>query len=257
MNFLEELKRRNVIRVGIAYVVGSWLLAQAADLVLDVMGAPGIILQSLVAILALGFIPVVIFAWAFEMTPEGIRKEKDVDRTQSITTHTAKKLDIATMALLVGAITLLAIDRFVPNNTTEPATVGGSHAADPASSREHGSPPQSAEDTAPITDQKSIAVLPFANRSNQDDDLYFTDGMHDDLLTQLAKIGNLTVISRTSVMEYRDTSKNLKQIGAELNVGTILEGGVQKVGNRVRINTQLIEVATDKHLWAETFDREL
>ena len=109
---------------------------------------------------------------------------------------------------------------------------------------------------APTT-PKSIAVLPFANRSNQDDDLFFTDGIHDDLLTQLAKIHDLTVISRTSVMEYRDTPKNLKEIGAELGVSTILEGGVQKVGNRVRINTQLIEVATDKHLWAESFDREL
>jgi len=105
--------------------------------------------------------------------------------------------------------------------------------------------------------EKSIAVLPFANRSNQDDDLFFTDGIHDDLLTQLAKIHDLTVISRTSVMEYRDTRKNLKEIGAELNVATILEGGIQKVGSRVRINAQLIEVATDKHLWAETFDREL
>ncbi len=105
--------------------------------------------------------------------------------------------------------------------------------------------------------KKSIAVLPFANRSNQQDDLFFTDGIHDDLLTQLAKIHDLNVISRTSVMEYRDTQKNLKEIGAELNVGTILEGGIQKVGNRVRINAQLIEAATDKHLWAETFDREL
>jgi len=263
MSFLEELKRRNVIRVGIAYAVGAWLLAQAADLVLDVMGAPDIILRSLVAILALGFIPAVIFAWVFEMTPEGIKKEKEVDRTQSITQHTAKKLDIVTIILVVAAIALLALDRFLPAANDPPAA--GNPVADvaPAGSenpaRHAGTPAgkEHSENDSSSSSQKSIAVLPFANRSNQNDDLFFTDGIHDDLLTQLAKVGGLTVISRTSVMEYRDTNKNLKQIGAELNVNTILEGGVQKVGNRVRVTAQLIEVATDNHLWAESFDREL
>jgi TolB-like protein/Flp pilus assembly protein TadD len=239
------------------------LLAQAADLVLDVMGAPDIILRSLVAILALGFIPAVIFAWVFEMTPEGIKKEKEVDRTQSITQHTAKKLDIVTIILVVAAIALLALDRFLPAANDPPAA--GNPVADvaPAGSenpaRHAGTPAgkEHSENDSSSSSQKSIAVLPFANRSNQNDDLFFTDGIHDDLLTQLAKVGGLTVISRTSVMEYRDTNKNLKQIGAELNVNTILEGGVQKVGNRVRVTAQLIEVATDNHLWAESFDREL
>jgi TolB-like protein len=152
--------------------VGAWLLAQAADLALDVIGAPEAAPQQA------------------QLTPAG-----------------EQQIEIA---------------------------------AEPAAA-----------------DRKSIAVLPFANRSNQQDDLFFTDGIHDDLLTQLAKIHDLNVISRTSVMEYRDTKKNLREIGAELNVGTILEGGIQKVGNRVRINAQLIEASTDKHLWAETFDREL
>lgn len=247
MSFIQELKRRNVIRVGIAYAVGAWLLAQAADLVLDVLGAPDVILQSLVAILALGLIPALIFAWAFEITPDGIKKEKDVDRTQTITHQTARKLDIATIMLVIGAVSLLALDRLLPS-APEQLLEQASAPSDQQSRPD--------EVTSPA-DQKSIAVLPFANRSNQNDDLFFTDGIHDDLLTHLAKVGDLTVISRTSVMEYRDTSKNLKEIGSELNVGTILEGGVQRVGKRVRVTAQLIEVATDKHLWAESFDREL
>ncbi len=282
MSFFEELKRRNVIRVAIAYIVGAWLLVQGADLILDLVGADEWVLRAVAGLLALGFIPAVVFAWAFEITPEGIRKEKDVVRTASITQHTAKKLDIATIVLLVGAIALVAVDRFIPpvggrsaaENRAQSALlrdganspdVGGRSAADQSNDPRMApaypcAPPSKcipAQKSALPQDRKSIAVLPFANRSNQNDDLFFTDGIHDDLLTQLAKVGALTVISRTSVMEYRDTNKNMKQIGAELNVATILEGGVQKVGNRVRVTAQLIDVATDKHLWAESFDREL
>ncbi len=263
MSFFEELKRRNVIRVGIAYAVGAWLVAQAADLVLDVMGAPDIILRSLVAILAVCFIPALIFAWAFEITPEGIKKEKEVNRTQSITHHTAKKLDIATMVLLVAAIALVAADRFVPH-------VGGRSAADnraqSALLQDGTNSPnvgvRSADDnrtgSALLQDRKSIAVLPFANRSaDADESTFFSDGIHDDLLTHLSKIRELKVISRTSVMGYRDTEKNMRQIGEELGVANILEGGVQRAGNRVRINAQLIDAQTDEHIWAEIFDREL
>ena len=247
MGFFTELKRRNVFRVGIAYIVGAWLLAQVADLALDVIGAPDIVLRSLAVVLALGFFPAVIFAWAFEMTPEGVKRESEVDRSQSITGHTGNKLNVVTIVMLIAAVAFVVVERYLPGRAV-PAPGSGSQQAQ---LEETNTP-------APLSvNEKSIAVLPFANRSNQDDDLFFTDGIHDDLLTQLAKIHELTVISRTSVMEYRDTRKNLKEIGAELNVGNILEGGIQKVGNRVRINAQLIEVATDRHLWAETFDREL
>jgi TolB-like protein len=250
LNLFGELKRRNVFRVGIAYLVGAWLLVQAADLVLDVIGAPDVVLRSVVVLLILGFIPTVIFAWVYEMTPEGVKKASEIDLDQSITPQTGKKLDFVIVALLVIAIGFLAFDRFLA--PPEPDTTVDSVAtAQPSTSTTEES---TADSALPVT---SIAVLPFANRSNQDDDLYFTDGIHDDLLTQLAKIHDLTVISRTSVMEYRNSPKNLTEIASELKVGTILEGGVQKVGNRVRINAQLIEAATDRHLWAETFDREL
>jgi TolB-like protein len=253
MGFFTELKRRNVIRVGVAYVVGAWLLAQVADLVLDVIGAPEVVLRSLVALLALGLAPALIFAWVFEMTPEGVKRESEIDRGQSITAQTGKKLNWVTILMLIAAVAFVAVDRYLHGRSPEaaPATLAE------APAEVIGAAQSASDPAAPPADATSIAVLPFANRSNQDDDLFFTDGIHDDLLTQLAKIHELTVISRTSVMEYRDTRKNLREIGAELNVGTILEGGIQRVGDRVRINAQLIDVATDKHLWAETFDREL
>jgi TolB-like protein/Tfp pilus assembly protein PilF len=247
MSFFNELKRRNVIRVGIAYAFGSWLVAQAADLVLDVMGAPGIILQSLVAVLAVGFLPALVFAWAFEITPEGIKKESEVDRTKSITGHTAKKLDIATMVLVFAAIGLLALDRFIPRIAPEPIS-----STAPTESV------SSVLEPVLAPSKKSIAVLPFANRSTDaGESQFFSDGIHDDLLAHLSKINDLKVISRTSVMSYRDTEKNMRQIGEELGVATLLEGGVQRAGKRVRINAQLIDAQTDEHLWAEIFDREL
>ena len=254
MNLFAELKRRNVFRVGIAYLVAGWLLVQVADVLLDVVGAPGVVLRSLAILMALGFIPAVIFAWVYEMTPEGVKKASEIVQDHSITHHTGKKLDIVTIVLVIAAVAFVVIERYLPGRevAATPESVPAIEAAAPAVVDE--SEPLGTDLALPVT---SIAVLPFANRSNQEDDLYFTDGVHDDLLTQLAKIHDLTVISRTSVMEYRDSPKNMKEIGAELNVGTILEGGVQKVGDRVRINAQLIEVATDRHLWAETFDREL
>jgi TolB-like protein/multisubunit Na+/H+ antiporter MnhF subunit len=254
MKIFEELKRRNVFRVGIAYLIGAWLFTQVADVVLGIVSAPESAMRAVAVILALGFIPTVIFAWVYEMTPEGVKKASEVNLDQSITHQTGKKLDIATMIMLVSVVALVVVERYLPgdgNNDRAGAETAAEMPADVVSA------PAESNGKAPASPVTAIAVLPFANRSNREDDLYFTDGIHDDLLTHLSKVGGLKVISRTSVMEYRNSPKNLKEIGAELNVGTILEGGVQKVGERVRINAQLIEVATDQHLWAETFDREL
>jgi len=247
MSFFAELKRRNVIRVGIAYVVVAWLIMQFADVVLNNIEAPGWVFQAIMLVLAIGFPLVLIFAWAFEMTPEGLKKEKEVDRSQSIAPITGQKLNNAIIGMLVLALGYFVIDKFIlgPGSATE-SVVATQTAIEPGQDIE----PESPADN-------SIAVLPFANRSNVEDDLFFTDGIHDDLLTQLAKITGLKVISRTSVMEYRDTTKKIPEIASELGVATILEGGVQRAGNRIRINAQLIDVDTDEHLWAETFDREM
>jgi TolB-like protein/Tfp pilus assembly protein PilF len=246
LSFFEELKRRNVFRVGIAYGVASWVLLQVADLVLEAIEAPSWVLKALMLVIGLGFIAALVIAWAYELTSEGIKKESEVDRSQSVVTETGRKMDRIIIAFLVVAVAVLLYRQSGDQGVDHQAT---------------GAPVEQVaeviEESTPQINDKSIAVLPFTTRSTSEDDKFFSDGMHDDLLTQLAKIGSLKVISRTSMMEYRDTTKNLRQIGEELGVANILEGAVQRVGKQVRINVQLIDTETDEHLWAETYDREM
>lgn len=247
MSFFQELKRRNVFKVAAAYLIVAWLIMQMGDTLAPALHLPDWVNSALAFFIILGFPLALIFAWAFEMTPEGLKKEKDVDPSQSMSTVTGQKLNYALTALLALAVVYFVYDKLVQKpqhdgGGMQTASVGDVRGADPAKPRPNG---------------KSIAVLPFANRSNVAEDLFFTDGIHDDLLTQLAKIEDLKVISRTSVMAYRDTSKKIPEIAGELGVATILEGGIQRAGKRIRINAQLIDVSTDEHLWAETFDREM
>ena len=254
MSLFEELKRRNVFRVGIAYVVTSWLLLQFADIVLENIAAPAWVMQAFMLALALGFPLALFFAWAFELTPEGLKKEKDVDRGQSITPKTGRRLDYVIFAVMAVALTYFVWESRFSSDEEPVAEQAGEIRAEPKTSENK----DSAGDAAKARDTRhSIAVLPFTNRSANEDDIYFTDGVHDDLLTQLTKIRAFKVISRTSVMEYRDTVKNLRQIGDELGVSTILEGAVQRSGDRVRITVQLIDTTSDEHLWAENYDRQL
>ncbi len=234
----EELKRRNVLRVAIAYIVTAWLLLQVADVVLNNIEAPDWVFQAILLLVALGFPFAVIFAWAFELTPEGLKREHEVDRSESITLLTGRKLDFAIIGLLAIAVVFLVVDNYVLVGEPAPVVTEQTEPAIP-----------------PV--EKSIAVLPFANRSASEEDAFFVDGLHDDLLTQISKIGSIKTISRTSVMRYRDTDKSLPEIAEELGVVTIMEGGVQRVEDRVRINVQLIDALTDEHLWAETYDREM
>jgi len=250
LSLFNELKRRNVFRVGIAYIVMAWLVLQVADVILNNITAPGWVFNVLLLFLAIGFPFAVFFAWAFELTPEGLKKEKDVDRTQSITQLTRRKLDHFIIAVLVLALAYFTYDKFVLDPKRDAAI------AVAASLSASTSTPIEAE--VDSFDNKSIAILPFQNRSaNEENAAFFSDGVHDELLTNLSKIKALKVISRTSVMNYRDTTKNLRQVGEELGVANILEGGVQRAGDRVRINVQLIEAKTDEHLWADIFDRQL
>ncbi len=234
MGLITELKRRNVFRVAIAYVVFAWVLAQVAGLAFESFGAPDWVPKSVLFLLVLGLPIAIFFAWAFELTPEGLKKESEVDRSQSITHKTGRKLDFVIIAVLVVAVGFLAYDKF-------------------------GSPtdPDLSTEVTVTTGTPSIAVLPFDNHSNREEDQFFTDGIHDDLLTTIAKIGSMKVISRTSVMEYKGTTKKIPVIAQELGVAYILEGGIQRSGNQVRINVQLIDAATDRHLWAEIYDRQL
>jgi len=249
MSFFNELKRRNVFRVGIAYAVVSWLVLQVADIVFEAIGTPEWVMQTLLLVLAIGLLFVLFFAWAFELTPEGIKREKDVDRSQSISTRTGRKLDFSIIGLLVLALIYFIWEsRFSGQEAAQPVPPAVSAQAEPE--------PTGVEPEPEITRQ-SIAVLPFDNRSDQQSDQHFVEGVHDDLLTNLARIGSLKVISRTSVNLYKNSQKSIPQIAEELGVATIMEGAVQRSGNTVRINVQLIDAGTDEHLWAEIFDREL
>ncbi len=234
MGLFAELQRRNVFRVALAYGVIAWVLAQVADLAFDNFGSPEWVSKTVLFLLLLGLPLAIFFAWAFELTPEGLKKEKDVDRSQSITPKTGRKIDYLIIGVLVIAVGFLISDKF---QTSEQDTAFEVIETDGS--------------------RMSIAVLPFDNRSNREEDEFFTTGIHDDLLTTIAKIGSMKVISRTSVMQYKDTTKNIPQIAQELGVANILEGGVQRSGSQVRINVQLIDAETDEHLWAEIYDRQL
>jgi len=250
MNFFNELKRRNVFKVAAAYVIIGWLIMQAGEVMSPALHLPDWINSALAFFLILGFPLAMFFAWAFEMTPEGIKKEKDIDRTQSITGVTGQKLNYSIIGLMAVALLYFAWDKFIANPAGNLDQTRVAEVAEQTGSND--------ETPSQVPDKKSIAVIPFRNRSaNEENAEFFSDGVHDELLTNLSKIAALKVISRTSVMSYRDTTKNLRQIGEELGVANILEGGVQRAGNAVRINVQLIDAATDAHLWAKVYDRQL
>ena len=254
MSLFKELKRRNVFKVAIAYAITTWVLLQLADTLTQILELPDWAPKLILLLLIIGFVPALILAWAFELTPEGIKLEKEVQREKSITPKTGRKLDYVIIVSLG-----LSLGYFIWESRFEQKT------AEIESARnEVVAEVPEIEIVVPEIDlnsldidKNSIAVLPFANRSADAEDIYFTDGIHDDLLTQLSRIEAFSVISRTSVMEYRGTTKNLRQIAAELNVANVMEGSVQRAGDRVRINVQLIDAFTDEHMWAEIYDREL
>ena len=243
MNFFKELKRRNVVRVGIAYTVATWLLIQVTDTVFPSIGLPDSAVTLVIALLVIGFIPALIFAWAFEMTPDGIKREKDVDRTQSITPTTGRKLDRAIIGILTIAVAYLLIDKLV----LQPA--------EPVSAET--SPIEVTAVETAVDSSQSIAVLPFVNMSADVENEYFSDGISEELLNVLVKVSTLHVASRTSAFAYKGKDLPISQIANELKVDNILEGSVRKAGNRVRITAQLIDTKSDRHIWSETYEREL
>ena len=226
-----ELKRRNVVKVAVAYAVVGWLLIEVASTVFPIVQLPDWTVTFVTMLLILGFPVALILSWAYELTPEGMKRNHEVPASESITHVTGRKIDFAIIGSLVLALGFVVYN-YVLN----------------------------APATSPIVEQDrpSVAALPFSNESAAEENAeFFANGIHDELLTQLAKISSLKVISRTSVMEYRATTKNMREIGQELGVATLLEGRVQRAGDMVRINVQLIDAETDEHLWAEIYNREL
>jgi TolB-like protein/Tfp pilus assembly protein PilF len=233
-SFFSELKRRNVYKIAVAYVVVAWLVIQAASILLPTFEAPAWGMKVVVMLVLLGFPAALVFSWAFEITPEGIVRESEVDPGKSIARRTGRKIVAVTVVLAVIAAGLLVFQLFRAKSITT-----------------------SREANAEIP-QKSIAVLPFENLSDAKENAYFADGVQDEILTNLAKVADLKVISRTSVMQYKEAAtRNLRQIGQLLGVAHVLEGSVQRIANKVRVNAQLIDARNDAHLWAQTYDRDL
>ena len=226
--FFEELQYRNVIRVAIAYVVVGWLVAQVADLIVDAFNLPDSFLQMIIVLLVLGFPLAVIFAWAFELTPEGVKRAKDLPANMPKDPRSGKRLNRITIITLVIAVAWLSWDKLQRPGDEQP--------------------------TAAVAAEKSIAVLPFADFSPEGDHAWFADGLTDELLNALARTRSLRVASRTSSFAYRDTEKDATTIATELGVAHILEGSVRRAGDRIRVTAQLIRARDDAHLWSETFD---
>jgi TolB-like protein/Tfp pilus assembly protein PilF len=239
-NFFAELKRRNVYKVAVAYAIVAWLLIQVATQVFPFFEIPNWAVRLVVLLLILGF-PIALFlAWAFEITPEGIKRAEDVSPQESITKHTGRKLVWLTVLLAVIAAGSLAYQLLRPKSATTAAASTTSTTASAA------------------LPEKSIAVLPFENLSRDPDNAFFTDGVQDEILTDLAKVADLKVISRTSVMQYKSgAQRNLREIAQQLGVAHLLEGSVQRAGGKVRVNAQLIDARTDGHQWAQSFDRDI
>jgi TolB-like protein/Tfp pilus assembly protein PilF len=231
-NFFAELKRRNVYKVAIAYGVVAWLLMQVASQIFPFFEIPNWAVRLVVLLLIIGFPVALILAWAFELTPEGIKRAEDVDLTKSTTRRTSHKLLWITAVVAIVAAALFVSGRFNLFRSKRAAATA-------------------------VASDKSIAVLPFDNLSRDPDNAYFAEGIQDEILARLSKIADLKVISRTSTQKYKSAPGNLREIAQQLGVSNILEGSVQKSADQVRVTVQLINALTDTHLWAEIYDRKL
>jgi TolB-like protein len=224
MSFFSELRRRNVVRMAALYAIASWVILQVADLLFEALELPATSVRLVLAILLLGFPLVLVFSWIYELTPEGLRREKDVDRSTSIVDRTAQKLDFVIIILLVVAIAGLVADRVIPERATE--AIGGNAAAN----------------------AHSIAVLPFVNMSDEASNKFFSDGLAEELLNLLAKIPELHVAARTSSFSFKGVKVDIATIGRQLTVDHVLEGSVRKDGNQVRITAQLVKTDDGFHV---------
>jgi len=240
-----ELKRRNVVRVGIAYLASAWLLVQISETLLPVYELPATLIRPLLIILAIGFPLILILSWVYEITPAGLMLEKDVDRSSSIAHHAGKNLDRAIIVVLAIAIGYFAIDKFLLDPVRD-------------SARDESVAQQTRTDVfLERFGKSSIAVLPFVNMSDDDSNEYFSDGISEDLLNLLARIPRLRVISRSTMFQFKGKDIDIRSLAEQLDVSHVLDGSVRKIGNRVRITAQLIEATTDTHLWSKTYDRDL
>jgi TolB-like protein/Tfp pilus assembly protein PilF len=236
--FFAELQRRNVYKVAVAYAVIAWLLIQAGSILFPTFEAPGWVMKVLITLIAAGFVIALIIAWAFEMTPQGLKPTGEISPNERLPSWSRRKFAAVIVSIAVAAGALYLFQHY----RTEP---------DSASRRSVGLlPPEGIS-------EKSVAVLPFNNLSRDPDNAFFVEGVQDEILTRLAKVADLKVIARTSTQKFKSSPNNLSEIARQLGVAHLLEGSVQKVGDQVRVNVQLINAMTETHLWAETYDRKL
>jgi len=248
VGFLAELKRRNVIRMAGLYLVGAWLITQVGGTVLPMFGAPDWVPRSIVIVLALGFIPVLVFAWVFELTPDGIKRDAEVAPDQSIAPQTARRMDRMIIAVLLLALVFFGFDRFVLAPRRDAALV--------ATTTQTVQAKATAQSTPDIS-RNSIAVLPFVNMSGEAANEYFSDGISEEILNVLAGAPGLQVAARTSSFAFKGKTMEVPEIARELQVRMVLEGSVRKQGDKVRITAQLIDAKTGFHVWSQTYDRKL
>jgi TolB-like protein/Flp pilus assembly protein TadD len=247
MNFIAELKRRNVLRAAGLYLVGSWLTVQVASTILPMFGAASWVVRGVVIALAIGFLPAMVVAWVFELTPDGLKRDEEVKPEESIAPQTGQRMDRWLLVVSVAAIGYFAFDKFVLAPQREAALVTQTTA--------HVTAAIGAEKAK--VDPDSIAVLPFVNLSSDKEQEYFSDGISEELLNLLAKVPKLRVIARTSSFSFKGKQVAIPDIARALNVASILEGSVQKSGNTVRISVQLVHAADSTQLWSQTYDRQI
>jgi adenylate cyclase len=242
MSLFTELKRRNVLRVAAAYLVAAWLVVQVVETIFPAFGFSEAAIRIVVIVFAIGLIPTLILAWAFELTPEGLKKDKDVDRSQYVTAQTGKKLDRMIIVVLALALGYFAFDKFVLDPARDAAEIEVAV--------------QVAQEQTGVRDSASVAVLPFVNLSNDPQQGFFSDGIADEIIGLLSQVEGLRVTARTSTFLFRDRTQNIQDIGKALGVAHILDGSVRRSGNQLRISAQLVEVATGFGIWSASFDRE-
>lgn len=251
VNFLAELKRRNVIRVAVFYGVASWLVLQVADLLFDIIGVPGWSLRLVLGILLLGFPLALIFSWIYELTPDGLKRESELDPAAGPSAPTAHRLNVATVVVVLIGIVVVAADRLLPG-------AGDGTASTPPALAAEATPNADSRTAEPVAAEPaalpSIAVLPFENFSGQEEDEYFSDGLADTVLHQLAQVRGLRVIARNSTFQFKGTNLDVREIGQRLGVTNVLEGSVQRYGDQVRVIAQLVRAADGAHIWSESFD---
>ena len=244
MKILGEMKRRNVFRIGMAYIVASWVVIQIGDIIASNYEAPAWVMGVVITFVIAGLPIVLFFTWTFAITTDGVRKESDLLKVDTLTRTSGHRLDYITMALLAVVVGMVALDRYMPvpeGPQTAKAT------------------PQvvTEPEPEPVIVENSIAVLPFLNMSAEANQDYFSDGLSEELLNVLTHVDGLVVASRTSSFAYKNDSRNIRQIARALRVANILEGSVRKVGDRLRITAQLVDTSNDRQLWADTYDREM